>query len=207
MARREISRDSIRKRALDAAEASVRRLGISRSSMSDLVRSSGVSRRTFYKVFGSKDDLMRALVDRRVEHVSGFLKGMIGSDMPTADKVHAILRVVQTVTSFVTPEILGELHAAHPEVWEHLDRRRLVVIGLWRQVLVDGQRRGEIRRDVDPDFFVQLLTVIAQNMLNPTWIVEHDVPIGRVIGPVVDILLYGVLEREEGAKRPREVKP
>lgn len=212
MARREISRDSIKNRVLDAAEKSVGAIGLARSSMSDMVKSSGVSRRTFYKVFGSKDDLLKALIDRRVDRVAGFLGGLAGNDMTTADKVHAVLRTIQAVTSFVTPEMMRELHAAHPEVWEYLDGRRTVVIRLWKDILLEGQRRGEIRRDVDPDFFVQVITVIAQNMLNPTWIGDHDVPLGRAIGQIVEILLYGVLERGDGrgprtTRGAREVKP
>ena len=67
MGRKPIDREQMKQRVLDAAEKSVATQGLVRSSMSDLVRASGVSRRTFYKVFRSKDDVIKGLVDRKIE--------------------------------------------------------------------------------------------------------------------------------------------
>jgi hypothetical protein len=63
---------------------------------------------------------------------------------------------------------------------------------------------GDISREVDPEIFMQILTTIAQNMVNPTYLTEHDLTMGQMIGQVRVILLYGLASRD-GAAEPQEV--
>lgn len=52
------------KALLDAALRVFSRYGVKRSSMADLCQEAGVSRQTLYNWFGSKDDILRSLIDR-----------------------------------------------------------------------------------------------------------------------------------------------
>jgi AcrR family transcriptional regulator len=196
MGRKPIDRQGLRERVLDVAERMIQQRGLVRASMSDLVRTSGVSRRTFYKVFGSKDDVIKALVDRKIEHALKRAMDIFGGRSSTADKIERMLGIVQRVTSFVTPELMREMATAHPNVWEHINERRMVVLGMWRRILVEGQRQGDIRRDVDPDIFMILLQAIAQNVINPGFLSEHELTIGQMIDQVRIVLLYGLVVRE-----------
>ncbi len=196
MGRKEIDRDKLRERVLDNAETLVRRRGLGQSTMSELVRTSGVSRRTFYKVFGSREQIVRGVIDRNVEWLTSHVRDIVDADLTTEDKLAAMLAMAQKVTAMIPPELLRELATAHPDVWEYIDRRRMAVLGIWKQLIVQGQRRGDVRRDIDPQFFMYLLTTVAQHMINPTFLSEHDMTISDSIRQMKEILLYGILPRE-----------
>jgi hypothetical protein len=82
-------------------------------------------------------------------------------------------------------------------VWEYINDRRMEVLGIWKQLLVEGQRRGEIRRDVDPEFFMLLITTVVNNMVTPAFLLEHDMAISDAVYQLKEILFYGLLSSEE----------
>lgn len=204
MGRKPIDRESLRQRVLDAAEKSIRIRGLVRSSMTELVKASGVSRRTFYKVFRSKEDVVKGIVDRKIEVTIGKAMDIIGREVTTTDKIESILRVVQGVLSFITPELMRDMATVHPQLWEYINERRLRALQIWREIIVEGQSRGEIRTDVDPEIFMQMLTTIAQHMVNPHFMTEHGLTPSKMIEQVRIILIYGLVPRE-GAQATREV--
>jgi len=196
MGRRPIDKESLKGRVLDTAEKSVQQIGLARSSMSDLVRASGVSRRTFYKVFRSKEDIIKGVVDRKIQSVLEKVGSVMGGKATTGEKMEAMITIAQGITSFVTPTLMREIAAEHPRVWEHINARRMKVIDIWRQLMLEGQRKGEIRRGIDPEIFMLMVTTVAQHMVNPTFLTEHGLTLGQVLGQFKVIMLHGVIARE-----------
>jgi len=125
MGRKPIDRDAIRERVLDEAETSIRHHGLLRSSMSDLVEASGVSRRTFYKVFRSRDEVLKGIVDRKMSTIIGRLTLLADEDMSAMRKLEKLLGLVRGLTTFITPGPMREVAASHPAVWRYINHRRL----------------------------------------------------------------------------------
>lgn len=61
--------DSVRSRILRGAVTTFGRVGYENASVEAVLEEAGVSRRTFYKHFRSKEDVFRALYDRAVERL------------------------------------------------------------------------------------------------------------------------------------------
>ena len=89
---------------------------------------------------------------------------------------------------------MREVSTAHPRLWEYINERRMKALDLWRGILVEGQERGEIRRDVDPEIFMLMLTTIAQNMVTPTFLLEHGMTMPEMIEQLKLVLVYGILD-------------
>lgn len=62
--------DDLRTRLLDAAYDCLARVGVTKTTLDDVAREAGSSRATLYRHFGSKADLLDALVDREIERLS-----------------------------------------------------------------------------------------------------------------------------------------
>lgn len=65
-----VSSDAHREPLLDAALAVVSRHGLKRFSMDDVARHAGLSRPTLYRCFGSRDELLRALLLREEDRLA-----------------------------------------------------------------------------------------------------------------------------------------
>jgi len=88
--------DSVEVRIRRGAAAAFGRLGYAGTSVEAILEEAGVSRRTFYKHFRSKEDVFRALYDRAVGRL---LKAVKRAEVPTEGGV--VARVLKAVEAYI----------------------------------------------------------------------------------------------------------
>lgn len=88
--------DTVRARILRGAVITFGRLGYGNASVEAILDEAGVSRRTFYKHFRSKEDVFRALYDRAVERL---MVAVRTAEVPKAGGVAA--RVQRAVEAYI----------------------------------------------------------------------------------------------------------
>ena len=109
---------------LDAAVEVIGERGLS-APMEAIARRAGVSKQTVYNHYGSKADLMRALMNRRVEAITASLREPGAADNPTeALEAYArsVLETVITTKSYSMMRVIilgsGEMPDVAREVYE-----------------------------------------------------------------------------------------
>lgn len=150
---------------LNAADAAFREKGFAATSVEEIANRAGLTRKTVYNLFASKDEIAAELI-ARVE----------ANDAPYRDRMNAgeaVLPLLEGVFldsarwCLANPSLakLALAPAQRPSLEPPPDRpsfQRLV-----RDILVLGQRQGVIRKDDDPDFMaLVLLGVYGQAMLS-----------------------------------------
>jgi AcrR family transcriptional regulator len=88
--------DSVEVRIRRGAAAAFGRLGYAGTSVEAILEEAGVSRRTFYKHFRSKEDVFRALYDRAVGRL---LRAVKQADVPSEGGV--VARVIKAVEAYI----------------------------------------------------------------------------------------------------------
>jgi AcrR family transcriptional regulator len=86
------TRDAI----LDASDRMVSHYGFRKTTMEDIAREAGVSKRTIYVYFASKEEVGMSLLRRVVDRIQVRLDAICDSDLPTADKLREVL-IVRTL--------------------------------------------------------------------------------------------------------------
>lgn len=150
---------------LDAADAAFREKGFAVASVEEIAMRAGLTRKTVYNLFASKDDIASQLI-ARVE----------ANDAPYRDRMEAgedVLPLLEGVLldsarwCLANPSLakLVLAPAERPSLEPPPDRpsfQRLV-----RDILILGQRQGVIRKDDDPNFMaLVLLGIYGQAMLS-----------------------------------------
>lgn len=143
-----------RARILDAAFDAVATFGLSRLTVEDVARQAGLARQSVYRYFGSKDELVAALVIREME---AFLDGVREAharhtDLEAAMR-EAALFCLRTVREH---PLLDRLLASEPEtLLPYLTTRAGPVVARAREVLEElaaervGGRSGLVHRTAD----------------------------------------------------------
>lgn len=151
---------------LDAAERLLGRLGYRKVTMEDLAQEAGVSRRTVYVYFRSKEEVVLGTIDRIVDRVSARLEEVARSESSAAERLRDMLveriRVrVETVRDYAHA-LDGIFAALRPA---YLERRKAYFEAEAEQlagVLRQGQRNGEFsRRDARETAFLLLTATNA----------------------------------------------
>ena len=157
--------DRSRTLILDAADAAFRELGFAAASMEEIARRAGLTRKTVYNLFRSKEDIALRLIAR----VEAQPEPLYRARMAAGEDALAILRKVFLDSAgwcLANPSLarLALAPAERPSLEPPADRPSFQ--GLVRDTLALGQRQGLIRRDEDASFMsLVLLGIYAQAML------------------------------------------
>ncbi|MDO6965260.1 TetR/AcrR family transcriptional regulator [Rhizobium alvei] len=150
---------------LDAADAAIREKGLAATSVEEIAVRAGLTRKTVYNLFASKDEIAWQLI-ARVE----------AADAPYRIRIEAdedVLLLLESVFldsarwCLANPSLarLALSPAERPTNEPPTDRPSFQ--GLVRDILLLGQRQGIIRKDENPNFMaLVLLGIYGQAMLS-----------------------------------------
>ena len=154
-----------RKLILEAAEAAFRELGLANTSMEEVATRAGLTRKTLYNLFSSKEEIALQLIARTEAEPDASYRARIAANenvLALLDKV--LLDSAQWCMANPSLARLALSPPERPSLEPPPDRpsfQRIV-----RDILVLGQRQGIIRKDEDPNFMsLVLLGIFAQALL------------------------------------------
>jgi AcrR family transcriptional regulator len=181
-------RERSRKLILDAADAAFRELGFAETSIEEIAGRAGLTRKTVYNLFRSKEEIALCLIALVEAQDAGYRVRMAANE-----NVLSLLELVLLDSAgwcLANPS-LARL-ALSPAVRPSLDppSGRPSFQGLVRDILALGQRQGIIRKDEDPNFMtLVLLGVFGQSMLTALSTGSFS---GQEIRRIVRILVEGI---------------
>jgi AcrR family transcriptional regulator len=190
-----------RESILDAAEQLIGVLGYSKTTIDDVARAAGVSKRTVYVHFPTKEELVLCTIDRIVDRLLARLRTHAIADTPRADAVRAMLleRVLFRFDSVRDyrhglDELFASLRPAYlARRKTYFDAEAAVFAG----VLAAGAEAGEF---TCPDSLAAAETLLlATNSLLPYALSVRELgrrkDVEAKAGRIADLLLYGLCRK------------
>jgi len=150
---------------LDAADAAFREMGFAATSVEEVANRAGLTRKTVYNLFASKDEIALQLIARVEANDAPYRDQMMAGE-DAVDLLEGVL-IDSASWCLANPSLakLALAPAERPSLEPPPHRpsfQRLV-----RDILVLGQSQGVIRKDEDPNFMaLVLLGVYGQAMLS-----------------------------------------
>lgn len=143
---RERKKARLRQQIIDTAIRLFRKQGYEKTRVDDIVRILEISQPTFFRYFPSKDAVLRDVGQRGFECIAERLKSELSTKASTADRLqrlyHSLAREAENDRPLWQAVVLsGAMDAVRsPEVRS----AECIVAGLLREILAQGQERGEI---------------------------------------------------------------
>jgi AcrR family transcriptional regulator len=172
---------STRERILDAAERTIRRLGIDRFGMRDVATAAGRSRGSVYRYFPDRDTLVEAVLRRSAERFVARSEGAVRTQRTLAAQV---AEAAVFIRAHLHDEVLTlQLRGTSETLFASLLTANLagVVdrwIDFWQPFLAEAAARGEIRPRLDrreaAEWIVRLMLSLA---VMPSAVVDLDDPV------------------------------
>lgn len=141
------------------------------ASLNEVARVAGLTRATLYRHFGSRKTLLTALLDDALECA---VEAVIVARVDEGTAMAALHRVIAALVSFGGRfrMLLTEGPAKDPVFL----RRREVVFAPVGVLIERGQRSGEIRTDLSPQWAVTVLTaLLSAAMRQPETLPESEI--------------------------------
>ncbi len=191
-------------RILDRAEELFFRKGFRRVTADEIAEALGISKKTLYKDFSGKSELVRAVVRRKLTHLKEILtlhlaeanaaqstgsQETSGEMAPLMEHFRILAREMRSLGS----EFLSDVMKYDSELWDEVNafRREYIYTRLQSQI-EDGQAAGTIRRDVFSHVATTMLITLAENLLTPEMVVALDMTPSAMLEQIGSIVIRGI---------------
>jgi AcrR family transcriptional regulator len=182
-------------RIIETATALFTEHGIRRITIEEICSTAGASKMTFYKYFDNKIDLLHHIWERWFDEGYRVLDDIDAMDIPFAEKMRKLIEWKMELVSGLSPEFLGEVIHASPELAAFIDEMKTKNLSRFMAFVEKAQERGDMRR-IRPEFFMAIMNklqeVISDENLASTYTARLD-----LIQDVHNFLFFGILPLKE----------
>lgn len=195
MSLRDRKKEMTRRQLRAAALRLFRERGFEETRVQDIADAVPVSLTTFFNYFGTKDAILDEIVLELLDGYRNELEGLRRSaSSPVSEAIRTVIgRIAREVERDREFYLLVYEHSSLFHATGKVRERELVVWDAFASLFRDGQRRGEIRRDVDPLQLAEVLTgivhLVTLNWLTAWWKDRGDLK--QRLSTALDVFLRG----------------
>ena len=169
--------------------------GIRRVTVEEICQTAGVSKMTFYKYFKNKIDLVLFILKKLYLEGIARYKGIMAQNIPYSEKVKEIIQMKLELTRDISQEMLKDwMKDSIPEVAELMQRIQRENFQLFLDDMVAAQNKGEIRKDINPQFILYFLNKMREIAGDEQMINIYD-STQSLTAELINFFFYGILQK------------
>jgi len=198
--------DKVREHIIGVATEKMRQVGIKSISVDDICRQLGISKKTFYVYFETKEELISTLLRQH----EASLEDAVNKQAEGKSILDLMLGFMGLAASIKDvrkdPPLLHDLQKYYPQLFrEHLEHVREISVRLLQHYLKQGLDEGFFRADLDVEKTAALLAFMHQELLNALPRVPEEMKAVAMerVAYGVDILMRGIIS-DEGKRQVLE---
>lgn len=154
----------------------------------------GISKKTLYKVFPSKEFLVRRLVQMVMAEAAMRIHTIVTSDQRLPEKLSHILAFFSILFRRMDSDLGRELHYRMPEVWQMVEQfREQKLQENVVKLLEQGVREEVIRPDIDRDLFIKAFVAVAQAIIRPSTLLIDTRSPQQVLTQIITMMYTGIM--------------
>jgi AcrR family transcriptional regulator len=186
--------DNTRDRILEAAHRRFFVEGFARVSIDEISAEISMSKKTFYKHFSGKDDLVRLIMERFLRDVSTNIQNIVDAPDPFPQKLDNLARFIGNRFRTIHKPMLGDLQKHMPGLWEHIQAfRRERITTIWTGLIEEGKRDGSVRPDVNTRIFLLAVIAALDGVIHPAVLVNESCSADEALREIINMFFQGIL--------------
>ncbi len=124
--------------------------GIKSVTMDDIARHLGMSKKTIYHFFSDKNELVIALVKKKLEEDECQIQSIIQNSENVIEEMINMMKCSEEIFSRINPIVIHDMQKYHPDAWAEFQKFKAnVLVKTLEQLLTKGIQQGFIRPDAD----------------------------------------------------------
>jgi TetR/AcrR family transcriptional regulator, cholesterol catabolism regulator len=142
--------DSKKMELLEKCASVFLRLGIKSITMDDLARELGISKKTIYKYFKDKNELIYSIMQMKVELDCQVVAICNVNSSNAIEELLSVSEFIMEQLKNVTPTVFYDLKKYHPEAWQLMEEHKWQFVrNLIKENIDRGIKEGIYRDDID----------------------------------------------------------
>ncbi|MGG4342093.1 TetR/AcrR family transcriptional regulator [Paenibacillus lautus] len=185
----------MRDRIVEAASHEIRRRGL-RFTMGDLAKRLGMSTKTLYGVFPSKDELIAEILNKAIAELQHKEKEILNNaDLGTLDKLKKCLILIPADFQFIEMQLITELQRYYPSQWDQLDQFLNKQWDSITELFHEGINQG-LLRSFNTKIFIDLYVGGFYRLIEDSAAPKSSITLHEGLRDMGEILLSGIIKKE-----------
>lgn len=171
---------------------SISQVGVKSFTVESLAKSMGMSKKTIYKYFPTKEKLIQKIIFFITNQIEKHIKKIKNEfDNP----VIQFLKIHEHIFKFATKapvQILAQFKSTYPKIWKEIESFRLSRQNDFYEMFKSAQDLGYARNDINMKHFSIVYIHMINNTFQPEFFLKNDLPIKETAVGYIDIIANGI---------------
>ena len=167
--------------------------------MDEVASELGMSKKTVYKFFPSKDDLVMAIAKHFMNVMKSKIVPALNTDKNAIEKLAELINILATASDKISTKRMEEMKRHFPEIWNEIDRfRTKMMFENITKIINQGKDEG-LFIDYPTSIIMTILVVSVRSIVNPDFILNNSFSIIEGARFTFKIIIGGIVT-EKGSK-------
>lgn len=187
--------EDVKKRILDEARTLFFRYGFSKVTMDEAAEALGMSKKTLYRYFPSKEELLQEVTTNHMDECDTELKAICHrTELSPLERLKLTMNYITGIFSKMSEPLVHDLRRNAPEIWKRVEEARQKNIATdFGSLIKEGRQKGQFRKDVDERLFILIYSHVVRDILNPETLSGLPFKPSQVYDTICKVLFEGLL--------------
>jgi len=167
--------------------------GFYKTTMDEIASELKMSKKTIYKFFPSKDDLVHAIAKFFMNKMKSQILPALSTDKNAIEKLADLINILAKASEKISTKRMEEIKRHYPDLWIEIDRFRTeMMFGNITKVIDQGKKEG-LFIDYPTSIIMNVLVASVRNIVNPDFILNNNFSIIEAARYAFKIIIGGIV--------------
>ncbi len=165
--------------------------------MDDIAKHLGISKKTIYHFFKDKNELVIALVKKKLKDDEEQMDEIISKSANVIEEMINMMKCSEDIFSRINPIVIHDLQKYHPDAWKQFQNFKAdVLIRTLEELLTKGIKQGYIRPELDVKILARMRVLQVEMGFNTTLFPSAEFSPWKVQYQFLEHFNYGICTLE-----------
>ncbi|EJE7235624.1 TetR/AcrR family transcriptional regulator [Clostridium sporogenes] len=184
----------MKQKILDITSKNIELYGLKKFTMDDISYDLKISKKTIYKYFKSKNDLISQYFNEIIDSDKKSTLELLEKKMPLDEKLY---NIIYSYHKYKLPvRILDEAYKFYPEEFKKIQEFKNFKIDLVKKILKEGKNQGVIEENININIVSLILEKVSDTFLDYKFLTNNNITMKQAMVDLMNILLNGILNEK-----------
>ena len=184
----------MKKKILDAAAQLIQQYGLKKFTVDEIAAELGISKKTIYQYFSSKDDIVREYFEASITSDKESMTSVLSGNEDFSHKIHAI--VYSSHRYRLPVHLLMEAKKFYPDVWTKVEELKQFKLNAMKDLLKEGVGANLVKPDINFGVLSKMLEEISNMFTDYDFLLENHLNTREALDEALKIIFDGIIQTE-----------
>ncbi|MHB8579096.1 MAG: TetR/AcrR family transcriptional regulator [Ignavibacteriaceae bacterium] len=192
----------IKERIFDKAEQMFFQHGYAKVTMEEIASGLGISKKTLYKFFPSKEHIIRELTNNRICNNQEQINQIWAEEgIDFVVKLKKMMDFIGKQSSKIKGQLSEDLQKNMPDLWNEIhNSQKMNGLEKASELLDKGVENGVFRNDIGKEIILLMFSNAVQGIINPETLSQLPYSSSQAIETIFKVLFEGIFTEEGRSK-------